>query len=143
MASSSVPVAIFDTPPVLTRQVQAVYPVVPVLVLLCVACAAAVTAHLSGLHSAIKMLCGKLAVIKEHMDQIAQGGGGGRGCTSNISNQREYAYSKDHPYLDAEAQPAQRSCLAQQASPVLGSKRPARAQGPDSNRWPGGGGLHT
>lgn len=33
------------------------------------------TAHLSGLHSAIKMLCGKLAVVKEHMDQIAAGDG--------------------------------------------------------------------
>jgi hypothetical protein len=33
----------------------------------------AVTAHLSGLHSAIKMLSGKLSVIKEHMDRIAAG----------------------------------------------------------------------
>jgi len=38
--------------------------------------AAAVTAHLSGLHSAIKMLCGKLAVIKERMDHIAAGQAG-------------------------------------------------------------------
>lgn len=29
------------------------------------------TAHLTGLHSAIKMLCGKLAVVKEQMDGIA------------------------------------------------------------------------
>lgn len=46
------------------------------LCILCIClclCASAVTAHLSGLHSAIKMLCGKLAVIQEHMDAIAAG----------------------------------------------------------------------
>lgn len=37
----------------------------------CVCVCRAVTAHLTGLHSAIKMLCGKLAVVKEQMDQIA------------------------------------------------------------------------
>lgn len=39
------------------------------------------TAHLSGLHSAIKMLCGKLAVIKEYMDRIAAGW-----CTCTLSS---------------------------------------------------------
>jgi hypothetical protein len=34
-----------------------------------------VTAHLTALHSAIKMLCGKVAVVQERMEGVAAAGG--------------------------------------------------------------------